>query len=197
MEVQKKTEVSAMKKLFSLVLVLCLLCAGAALAETVTKETTLELEGFTLTLNPGEMYELVTEAAETGQPYLTVYPFAGENDYATNYNISSVNVPEGYNAEQMKKEIVGVEEQFRAAMEASDVRLEAFEIKDPCDGTLGEAPCTSYDYSATIKLGTTSVSLFARSIIAGSINANFIITAGTEEALEKVAQRLTEALHFQ
>ena len=110
MEVQKKTEVSAMKKLFSLVLVLCLLCAGAALAETVTQETTLELEGFTLTLNPGEMYELVTEAAETGQPYLTIYPFAGENDYATNYNISSVNVPEGYNAEQMKKEIVGVEE---------------------------------------------------------------------------------------
>ena len=44
MEVQKKTEVSAMKKLFSLVLVLCLLCAGAALADTVTKETTLELE---------------------------------------------------------------------------------------------------------------------------------------------------------
>ena len=196
MEVQKKTEVSAMKKLFSLVLVLCLLCAGAALAETVTKETTLELEGFTLTLNPGEVYQR-TENPELGQPYLMVFPLVGENDYSTNYGICSVNVPEGYNAEGMKKEIASFEEDFRTGMAAQNIQVEAIEVKEPWDDTLNEKPCTTFGYSTTIKSGDISMKLFARSIVVSSVNTNFIITASSEEALEKAARQLSEALHFQ
>lgn len=196
MEVQKKTEVSAMKKLFSLVLVLCLLCAGAALAEVATEETTLELEGFTLTLKPGEVYQR-TENTELGQPYLMVFPLVGENDYSTNYGICSVNAPEGYNAEGMKKEIASFEEDFRTGMAAQNIQVEAIEVKEPWDDTLNEKPCTTFGYSTTIKSGDISMKLFARSIVVSSVNTNFIITASSEEALEKAARQLSEALHFQ
>ena len=196
MEVQKKTEVSAMKKLFSLVLVLCLLCAGAALAEVATEETTLELEGFTLTLKPGEVYQR-TENPELGKPYLMVFPLVGENDYSTNYGICSVNVPEGYNAEGMKKEIASFEEDFRTGMAAQNIQVEAIEVKEPWDDTLNEKPCTTFGYSTTIKSGDISMKLFARSIVVSSVNTNFIITASSEEILERVTQQLSEVLHFQ
>ena len=117
--------------------------------------------------------------------------------YSTNYGICSVNVPEGYNVEQMKKEIAGIEEDFRTGMAAQNIQVEAFEVKEPWDDTLNEKPCTTFGYSTTIKSGDFSMKLFARSIVVSSVNTNFVITASSEEALEKVAQQLSEALHFQ
>jgi hypothetical protein len=82
-------------------------------------------------------------------------------------------------------------------MAAQNIQVEAIEVKEPWDDTLNEKPCTTFGYSTTIKSGDISMKLFARSIVVSSVNTNFIITASSEEILERVTQQLSEVLHFQ
>ena len=183
-----------MKKLISLILSLCLLCTGAALAEnvTVSEPTTLELEGFTLTLGAGEVYQQTEKVLN--QPYLVVFPFAGEGDTATSYIIHWSGEASDAKAEEMKDLFVGIEDDFRAAMEAQDYTLNAFNAQDPVDITLDDEPCVAFSYSMDISFSNIQLTTFTRQIFIGSLATWITITAASEEDLEKTAQHVAEAL---
>ena len=184
-----------MKKLLSLALALCLLCAGAALAEAVTEKTTLQLDGFTLTLLPGEVYQRADEIV-VNQPYLTAFPFAGENDLATNYVIHTTGEKTEYTAEQMKSILSGIEEGLRSGMEAQGIQVVSLNIQDPYDANLNGVSCVVFEYSMELSYAGVSMQVFTRQISVGSVATVFTLTAASEEDMDKLTQRLAEALDF-
>ena len=184
-----------MKKLLSLALALCLLCAGAALAEAVTEKTTLQLDGFTLTLLPGEVYQRAEEVV-VNQPYLTAFPFAAENDLATNYVIHTTGEKTEYTAEQMKSILSGIEEGLRSGMEAQGIQVVSLNIQDPYDANLNGVSCVVLEYSMELSYSGVSMQVFTRQISVGSVATVFTLTAASEEDMDKLTQRLAEALDF-
>lgn len=183
-----------MKKMISLILSLCMLCTGAALAEavTTTEPITLELEGFTLTLGAGEMYQQTEKVLN--QPYLAVYPFASEGDAATNYIIHWSGTASDAKAEEMKALFSGMEDGLRAQLESQGFTLNAFNAQDPVDITLDDEPCVAFTYSMNVSFSDIEVTTFTRQIYIGSLATWITITAASEENLEKAAQHVAESL---
>ena len=187
-----------MKKMISLILTLCLLCTGAALAEavTTTEPITLELEGFTLTLGVGEVYQQTEKVLN--QPYLIVFPFAGEGDNTTCYNIIWNGKPGEAIMDELKIQYPEkMEDNLRSEFEPLGITVDAVNMQTPADAMLKDLRCVVFDYSADLSLAGNTVTFFFRQIYIGSIATWITITTDSEEKVEQTAQHLTEGLNFQ
>lgn len=185
-----------MKKIFALLLALCLLCAGvSALAETVTEEKALELDGFSLILEPGEYYAVADEKVAS-QIYVQVAPYYGDGDSSTNYNIVWAGDVFEITVEELTAEAPSIEANMRSGLEAQGITVDSIDIDEPYDATINGVPCVAFDYVLHISYLSLSLDTYGREIVVGSIGYIFTMSAASPELLEKVTQTLTDALVF-
>ena len=192
-----------MKKIFALLLALCLLCAGvSALAETaaapveelLTEEKALELDGFSLLLGAGEYYYVGQKAA--GQIYVQVLPFYGDGDYSTNYNATWSGNTGEVTADDVKAQIADFEDSIRTQYAAVGITVDSFTLSEPYDASLSGVDCVAFEMESTISYLGQSLHIYQREIWVGSIGYIFTLTASSPDDLDKITQKLAEALVF-
>ena len=182
-----------MKKVFALLLALCLLCvSAAALAEVVSGEKAVELDDFTLNLKDGEAYQVAEKVVN--QPYVMVYPYYGAGDQSTNYNVVWMGGVFEMTLDQLKAEAGGMEETLRAQFEPYGVTLNKFEASEPYEASLNGVPCLAIELTLEISAMGQNMTVYERQIAVGSIGYIFTISAGSAEDLEKATQSMSDAL---
>ena len=185
-----------MKKIFALLLALCLLCLSAsALAETVTEEKALELDGFSLILEPGEYYAVADEKV-ANQIYVQVAPYYGDGDNSTNYNAVWAGEPFEMTVDEMKAQAAEIESAIRSSFEAYGITVSSFAMSDPYEATISGVDCIVVEYTLDIDVYGQTMTAYEREIVVGSIGYTFTLSAASQELLEKVTQTLVDALVF-
>lgn len=183
-----------MKKLFSLLMALCLvLCGSAALAAPQTADAApLALDGFTLNLEAGAVYDLAEKTE--GAVYVTVYPEAARADTATNYNIIWVGDDVEITLDLVRMETALYEEQVKEGfaeqgLEASDMVLSEVE-----ETTLAGETAAFFSTSMKLSVSGMTVDVFQRQYYVYSKHMIITISAQTQETLEKVVASLDGVL---
>ena len=185
-----------MKKLFILMLALCLLCvSAAALAETgATEATKLELDGFTLELTHGELYTTNEKAAN--QVYIMVYPLYASGDTATNYSFTWVGGTFNKTVEDIQVEAVALEESVRAGLEVQGITMDSFAVEDIYETTVNDAKCIILDYELKMSAAGQSFTVSGRQLMFGSIGYTATITTLTPESREEITNQMVQSLSF-
>lgn len=183
-----------MKKATALLLVLCLLCAGAAALAETAEATRLELDGFTLELNSGEYYETYEKSA--GQIYAFVCPFFSSGDVSQNYCFYWDGAPFEMTEEEAKARIPEMEEELRAGLEDVGFSLISMSVDDIYEAELNGMPCVVTDLELSISAFGTTVTTWEREIMIGSLGYLITISAASPDELEEITGQLAYSLDF-
>lgn len=184
-----------MKKILALALALCLLCLStAALAELqlTSEATTLDLDGFSLTLDAGEVYMLTEKVANS--PYLMVYPFYSSGDTGSNYNVVWAGEPFEATPETAREEAASSEELIRQQLEESGYTMEKFTVDDVYSAQLNGVECVAVEITIDISVAGTTITVYEREILFGSMGYVFTLSAPSKEGLDTITQKMAEAL---
>lgn len=181
-----------MKKIFALVLALCLLyAASASLAETA-EATRLELDGFTLELSSGEYYQQYEKSANS--PTVIIYPFYSNGDQSTNYNFVWGGGPFEMNLDQVKDQLAQTEETMRAALTSNGIELTSFEMGEPWEAELNGKECIAVEYNLRMSAMGMELTSYMRQILIGSIGYVITLTASSPEDLETITEMMAQSL---
>lgn len=185
-----------MKKLFSLVLALCLLCVCAAsFAETtVEKNVRLELDGFTLNLNDGEYYQLNEKIAN--QAYIVVFPFYGQDDTSTNYNFVWMGGVYELTLEETKATLADSEEGIKSGLEAQGINVSNFNMGEAYEAKLKDVDCVAIDFNMELSALGQSVTIYERQFLLGSLGYVITVTAASPEILDAASDQMAQSLEF-
>ena len=187
-----------MKKLFALLLALCILCvSAAALAETAevtVQAQKLEMDGFTLDLVSGEYYLTYDKVAN--QPYVMVYPFYEQGDSAHNYNFVWAGETFEMTVEDVEANLASLEQGIRSGIENQGVTMDAFMPEEPYYITLNGAEFVAIDFALQLSALGQSVIVYEREILLGSIGYIVTLSASSPENLDIMTQMLTQSLSF-
>ena len=184
-----------MKKILALALALCLLCLSAASlaeAQITSEETTLDLDGFSLTLGAGEVYALSEKVANS--PYLIVYPFYSAGDTGSNYNVVWAGEPFEATPESAKEEAASSEEIIRQQLEESGFTMANFTVGDAYSAQLNGVDCIAIEITIDISAAGTTITVYEREFLLGSLGYVFTLSAASQEGLDTVTQKMAEAL---
>ena len=178
-----------MKKLFSLLLALCLLCvSAAALAETV------ELDGLTFELNNGEYF---VKGEKTDQVYLQIYPFFSKGDGSTNITVSYVEGASSYTADQFKDAAGQIEEVLKSGLEAQGIQVDSVTMKDPYEATLNDVPCIAIEFEMQVSAYGMSLAICERLIALGKGDYLLAVTAMNQDDLDTATAQMADSMTIQ
>ena len=184
-----------MKKIFALLLALCLVCvSAAALAEAVAEAKTVELDGFSLNLQAGEYYFVDQKAVN--QVYVTVYPYYANGDTSSNYNFGWAGDVFEVTVDDVKAQAAAIEENIRTTLEANGISLDSFTVGDPYDATLNDVPCIALEFQMDISAFGMTMTVYQREILVGSIGYTITISAMTPDSLDEMTQLMADALNM-
>ena len=186
-----------MKKLFAMTLALCLLCvSAAALAEktAATEATKVELDGFTLELTRGELYQ--TNEKTVNGIYIMVYPLYASGDTAQNYSFIWAGSTFDQSVEGVQDELPGLEESVRTELEAHGISMDSFVTEEVYEATLNGTDCIALDYNINMSVSGQTLTVYGREIILGSMGYTITITALTSESRDEITDQLAQSLNF-
>ena len=169
-----------MKKLLVLLLTLCMICIlPAAMAETADGSP-LVLDGLTLNVAAGTVYEL-NERVD-GEVYVTLYPYASSNDTASNINVIWNGEPLDISAEDLKTLQNSMEDEIAPQFEAAGLQLVSFTPGAITETTLDGIKCFYMDSEMVLSANGITIPIKQRQIYVGEKAFIFTITAMTDEA---------------
>lgn len=185
-----------MKKLFVLLLTLCLVCVSAsALASAVTADgSALILDDFSLNLPEGEMY--MQNEKKVGTIMLTVYPRAASYDTATNYNIVWVGSIFPMTTDLLNANKPSLEQETIAGITQAGYGIDGYTAGDAYDTTLHGEPCVALDTQMVMSLGEQSAPIYQRQLYFGGRGYVLTISASTAEDRDAVFAELDNILVF-
>ena len=183
-----------MKKIFALMLTLCLLCASTAFATVTETGTKVDLDGFSLNLDAGMYYDLYEKGVN--QLYAAVYPFYGSGDLSTNYNIVWAGGEFEITVEDVAAEAPSMEANIRSGLEAQGITVDSVDMDEPYDATINGVPCVAVDYVLHISYAGQNLDIYGREIVIGSIGYIFTLSTASEELMDTATQALADALEI-
>lgn len=181
-----------MKKIFSLVLCLCLLSAAfSALAAT---KTVYDFEDFTL--------EADTEpeiGTKNSSSVLFQYkPFASSGDNATNANATWIGsgISSSMTPAEMTESVRALEADLRNGYASYNMSLDAYVVQDAIQTEYWGFPALQCDLESTLSSGGVSVSMVQRQIIVFAAPGAyaFTVSSGDMEKLDAATADLVASL---
>ena len=175
-----------MKKIFALLMALCLICvSAAALAEaTAADGSPVKLDGFTLNLEAGAYYQLGAQEAE--QVYVTVYPYVAGGDQSTNFNAVWAGATGSITVEEVRAQVPDLKAQMKAGFEQYGYTLNSLDYGDPVDGTVAGEACVILDSKMSLSGNGMTLEISQRQFYVGSKGFILTASAGDAETLETV-----------
>jgi len=180
-----------MKRLLALIFVLCVFCAGAASAETVTSEGgVLDIgDGIALLTERGMVYTRNDDPAS--DIALTIYPYAYTGDMSSNINFTPFT-----NTYEADVDIVnGAREILKqsaiSSYESAGVTVQAFECGSAFDVVIGSEPGVALDIKTTGTYLSVTYTVMQRQIYIGSKGRTISLTAADTETLDRMTKLLS------
>ena len=188
-----------MKKLFALILVLCLVCTASAVSAEVLQAdgSSLTFDGFTLNLDAG-VYYILNERV-MNQVYVQVYPyFAVTGDDTINFNAVWTGTTGALAVDDVQGMVPAFETSFKETYAAAGYTLESIAFDEACEGTLGGKNCVVLQsHQLVVDPSENGFEVFQRQFYIGSNGFIFTATGRTPEALEDICGILENALSWQ
>ena len=188
-----------MKRLFALLMVLCLLCTvSAGLAEVVQADGGIQaFDGFSLNLDDGVVY-IKSEKAKN-QVYVQVYPYYAVNgDDTANFNFVWIGTTGTLTVDDVRGMIPSFKTSFKDTYAAAGYTLDSIEFADPYDSSLiGEQCVVLESQQYVLDPQGAPFDVFQRQYYFGSNGFIITVTGRTPAALESVNSVLEKVLAWE
>ena len=185
-----------MKKVIAILIALSIVALSVtAFAEVMQADgSPLVLEGFTLNLDKGVVYQLVEK--DSTKVYVTVYPFYHVNgDSSTNFN--AVWDTSNITMEDIENQISDIKAAIEEGFKPYGITLNYIEYADPYGYILSGEPCIGLDNQMSIDADGKTLEFYQRQIFTFDRNYTFTISAIDQDTLESAYSVLNDVLTWE
>lgn len=184
-----------MKKIFALLLALCLaISVSAAFADVLVSEgTPIAFDGFSLNLSKDTAYEAGEKVKD--QVYFIVYPYyMSTGDSSTNFNAVWAGETEEITVRQLQNQLPSIRKEIEEGFKEYNITLDALVYEDPFESTLGGEFCLVLNAEMTISSNGTAFGMLQRQFYVGSKGYVFTVTGLDRETLDAASTMLDYVL---
>lgn len=188
-----------MKKLHTLIMILCLFCCSFASAQQtvveVSEDTVLRLDDFTLNLSAGMYY--VTQPRETsGTVIIQLLPYSASGDSSSYISFLWNGSPFDSNIETMNASLDGFRESQTASYEASGATVNTLDYGTVSECTIAGIPGASFDSLIQYSYQETDYEVYQRYIYAGTSGYVIALSANDTNTLDALSELIDSILSW-